>query len=137
AAVFLILTLFIADTAVGQDDRIASELKDAISKNPSTLGMVHAYLDAEKKWLEEIDHAISGLKGKLASEQWLALEESQKIWMAYRESELNAQGKIFGRMRGTMWQLTAASSRMELARSRASTTQLCPNVTGTMNDRLA
>jgi uncharacterized protein YecT (DUF1311 family) len=65
--------------------------------------------------------AYQKLKKVMSKEEWVALEASQKAWLAFRDKEFAAQVEIFNRMEGSMWRPVAENERMELVKSRALT----------------
>ncbi len=84
----------------------------------STRGMREAMNRAEAMWDKEMNRAYQQLMRTLPTAQQAALQQSQRNWIKFRDTERQAIGSIVLSQEGTMHHLTAAHMGVELVRQR-------------------
>lgn len=118
-ALFLFTTCGSLYAEPQKKDPIDIAMDKAKEQNPSTLGMVQAFTQADERWQKEIELLLAKLEAEMTPEQWKAVSASQKAWRAYRDKEFETQSAFYRAKKGTIWGPIAASKRMELNRDRA------------------
>jgi uncharacterized protein YecT (DUF1311 family) len=86
--------------------------------DPSTRGMREAINQAEAMWDKEMNRAYQQLMRTLPGAQKLALQQSQRNWLKFRDAERETIASIVLSQEGTMHQLTAADKSLTLVRQR-------------------
>jgi uncharacterized protein YecT (DUF1311 family) len=86
--------------------------------DPSTRGMRETLNQAEAMWDKEMNRAYQQLMRTLPSAQKLALQQSQRNWLKFRDAERNTIASIVLSQEGTMHQLTATDKSLSLVRQR-------------------
>jgi uncharacterized protein YecT (DUF1311 family) len=122
----LVLCLFVSINVFGQDkvekkypiDSLYQVCLDS-AKNQNTYGMIHCACEARDAWDKEIGKYIGLLGEKLSTEDNEQLKTNQKIWLTYRDSEVQISGKIYGKMDGMKWKAAAFDRQAEILRQRA------------------
>jgi len=98
------------------DELCAQEL----DLDPTTMGMVAAYRRSTAKWMREIDRLYQALlSSHVLPETATALRASRQAWLDGRRAHVEAAGALWGRPRGTIWQLSGASHVHGLTRNHA------------------
>jgi uncharacterized protein YecT (DUF1311 family) len=96
-AAAVVLLGFFCQVAPAQDrHEIDESYEKAIATNPSTAGMMAAIHEAQTQWEREIEKKLKDFEKRLKPEEWKLIELTQKKWIAYRDSEVDAINKIFG-----------------------------------------
>ncbi len=86
--------------------------------DPSTRGMRETLNQAEAMWDKEMNRVYQQLMRTLPPAQKLALQQSQRNWLKFRDAERNTIASIVLSQEGTMHQLTAADKSLVLVRQR-------------------
>ena len=110
-----------AEEMAEQQHPINKQLDACIDKDSSTAGTIVCYDQAEKRWDNELNTIYKALLSKLNREGKKSLEQSQKQWIKYRDAELKAIRDIYGTMDGTMWNVIAVASAVEIVEDRVLT----------------
>jgi len=122
-AVIMLSFLASADSRCADGERqkhpIDIALDKAMDKDPSTAGMVRAISDANAAWDKEMNIAYRALKKEMKPDEWTALVEAQKAWIAFRDAQTKALHAFYSHMEGTMWISVSASVEMNLTKDRA------------------
>jgi len=96
-----LLGLFVQVTSAQDRNSIDESYEKSIAANPSTAGMMAAIREAQTQWEKEIEKNLKDLEKKLKPEEWRSLERTQKNWLTYRDSEIEAINLIFGNSGGS------------------------------------
>lgn len=117
--ILLALSFTIATLHAQEKDPIEKAMEAAITKNPSTAGMVQAIDVALTQWDKKLNASYKGLEAKLPADEWKELVVAQRAWVAFRDAQIKAMDTTFARMEGTMWIPIRAEMAMDLTRQRA------------------
>jgi uncharacterized protein YecT (DUF1311 family) len=105
--------------AQSQRHPIETRLNACTKKDPSTAGQVACTDIALREWDQELNKTYRALLAKLPNKQAETLRQSQRSWIAMRDSELKFQDQLHERLEGTMWVPVMAHARVRLTRERA------------------
>lgn len=120
SALFLFIALLLAAPLHAQKkDPIDVAMEAAMTKNPSTAGMVQAIDAALTQWDKKLNASYKGLQTKLPAEEWKELVAAQRAWIVFRDAQLKAMDSTFARMEGTMWIPVRAEMAMNITKQRA------------------
>jgi len=89
------------------------------SQNATTMGMIDCTAKAQAAWDAELNKYYRLLQGTLKPDEMAKLKDAQIKWLAFRDAEFGTANLIYGDMQGTMWQVAAVSTQMQLVKTRA------------------
>jgi len=115
-----------------EKDPIDLEMDAAMEENGSTAGMVEAITKAQEKWEAKLNAKYKSLKQKMPPDEFAALQQAQRAWIAYRDKQIESYAITYGRMDGTMWIPAHAGAVMRLTKERA---QELENILGLLDER--
>lgn len=98
---------------------ISEEMDQCMEKDPSTSGQLECMEIAFDKWDEELNRVYTILMTNLDTESKEALQESQRRWIKFRDSELNFLGCYYENFSGTMYVPMQAYSELKITKERA------------------
>lgn len=109
---------FTADTA-----RVESEISAQLDKDFTTIGMIEASAEYEKKYDVLLNKYYKILYQSLTTEGKRALKTSQLTWIKFRDSEKDLISKINSQAYeeaggGTIWGVIASNSRAGITKKR-------------------
>ena len=93
-------------------------LKDCLQNAGSTTGMVACYDTANQNWDKELNAKYRKLMDGLDDEGKVALRDSQRAWVNFRDAQIKSISAIYDR-EGTLWRITAIAKIMEITREQA------------------
>jgi len=119
-SIIFILTL---NTVFGQSEseyHIDVELTECldIEKNYTTSGMTQCIIDTTTRWDERLNKSYQALVKTLSIEQKKILINTQKLWIAYRDKEIEFSHQLYNDIQGTMWIPISAETKLNLTRHR-------------------
>jgi len=100
-------------------DPIDLEMDAAMEQDGSTAGMVEAITAAQEKWEAKLNSAYKVLKQKMQPEEFAALQQAQRAWIAFRDQQIESYSITYGLMDGTMWTPIHAGAVMRITKERA------------------
>lgn len=103
------------------------------SENYTTIQMVECVNTAIDKWDTELNKAYKKLSDLLSPEQKEKLKLAQREWIIYRDKEIEFSNKLYADLKGTMWVIIAAQTKLDLIRKR--TTELENYITDTSTEK--
>jgi uncharacterized protein YecT (DUF1311 family) len=89
-----------------------------IDKNGSTAGMVECTEKAYGKWDAEMNRVYGALLKALPPKKAAVLEQSQRDWLTYRDSNQKLIDAVYAGLQGTMYVPMHAYARLRLVRER-------------------
>lgn len=98
---------------------IEIELEQAFEKESSTAGMVLAMATAQEKWNTVLDTNYQKLLKGLETEAAKALRESQSLWVAQRDKEVDFLIAFYSKMKGSMYRIIYADRMLTIVEERA------------------
>ena len=88
--------------------------------NQTTVGMRQCAYAAMNGWDTELNKNYQALLGKLSLEGQGALRDAQRAWLSFRDEQFAFNNEFYmSEMQGTMFQVIATSTNMELVKARA------------------
>jgi uncharacterized protein YecT (DUF1311 family) len=99
-------------------DPIDIAMNEAMERNGSTAGMCEAIAEAHEKWEARLNAVYGQLKKQMPPEEFAALQQAQRAWIAYRDLQIKSYEATYSRMDGTMWIPCSASAVMNLTKQR-------------------
>jgi uncharacterized protein YecT (DUF1311 family) len=117
-----LLTVLAATASFAGEEKphpIDAKVAAAEEKAKSTAETRQAYTDGLKLWDAELNRVYAELKKKLKKEAFEALQNSQKQWIAHRDTEIRFLGEFYAQFSGTMYQPMYAAAVMNVTRARA------------------
>ena len=99
-------------------DPIDIAMDAAMERNGSTAGMCEAIAEANEKWEARLNAVYAKLKKQMPPEEFAALHQAQRAWIAYRDLQIKSYEATYSRMDGTMWIPCSASAVMNLTKQR-------------------
>jgi uncharacterized protein YecT (DUF1311 family) len=99
-------------------DPIDIAMNAAMERNGSTAGMCEAIAEANEKWEARLNAVYAKLKKQMPPEEFAALQQAQRAWIAYRDLQIKSYEATYSRMDGTMWIPCSASAVMNLTKQR-------------------
>lgn len=93
-------------------------LEDCMEADPSTVGMVNCYEEAEKKWDEELNKTYKQLMAAADENTKPKLKAAQLAWIKLRDAEFEFIAYLYGQMPGTMFRTFSAGRRVTIIRNR-------------------
>ena len=84
-----LFTFSIQLRAQEEKDPIEIQMDAAMEENGSTAGMVDAITEAQAKWESKLNATYKSLKKKMSADEFAALQQAQRAWIAYRDSKSN------------------------------------------------
>jgi uncharacterized protein YecT (DUF1311 family) len=99
-------------------DPIDIAMDEAMERNGSTAGMCEAIAEANEKWEARLNAVYAKLKKRMPPEEFAALQQAQRAWIAYRDLQIKSYEATYSRMDGTMWIPCSASAVMNLTKQR-------------------
>ncbi|MDP2576038.1 lysozyme inhibitor LprI family protein [Vibrio penaeicida] len=118
--VLLISTLFFSCGVVAQDEHsIDVELNECLNNTSTTAGIGNCGSKANEQWDAELNYYYKSLRNELGTEEQIALRDSQRAWIKYRDLEIKNIQLMYGSKRGSMWGLVALSDITNLTKTRA------------------
>jgi uncharacterized protein YecT (DUF1311 family) len=115
----ILTSLSLALFAQEEKDPIDLEMDAAMEQDGSTAGMVEAITAAHEKWEAKLNSAYKVLKQKMPSEEFAALQQAQRAWIAFRDKQIESYSITYGLMDGTMWTPIHAGAIMRITKERA------------------
>jgi uncharacterized protein YecT (DUF1311 family) len=115
----ILTSLSLALFAQEEKDPIDLEMDAAMEQDGSTAGMVEAITAAHEKWEAKLNSAYKVLKQKMPSEEFAALQQAQRAWIAFRDKQIESYSITYGLMDGTMWTPIHAGAVMRITKERA------------------
>lgn len=115
----ILTSLSLALFAQEEKDPIDLEMDAAMEQDGSTAGMVEAITAAQEKWEAKLNSAYKVLKQKMPSEEFAALQQAQRAWIAFRDKQIESYSITYGLMDGTMWTPIHAGAVMRITKQRA------------------
>jgi uncharacterized protein YecT (DUF1311 family) len=115
----ILTSLSLALFAQEEKNPIDLEMDAAMEQDGSTAGMVEAITAAQEKWEAKLNSAYKVLKQKMPSEEFAALQQAQRAWIAFRDKQIESYGITYGLMDGTMWTPIHAGAIMRITKERA------------------
>lgn len=120
---FFLIVFLIATTSVFARVDIEKDIEkrqsDCTDMDSSTQGMTNCAEAAYKEWDRELNKAYKQLINLLPESKKLALKESQRAWLKYRDLEFKSLEGIYGELDGTMYIPMSVESRTRVVRERA------------------
>jgi uncharacterized protein YecT (DUF1311 family) len=113
-----IFSMFISLHGAEIKDPIDIAMDDAKERNGSTAGMCEAIAEAHEKWEARLNAVYAKLKMQMPPEEFTALQQAQRAWIAYRDLQIKSYEATYSRMDGTMWIPCSASAVMNLTKQR-------------------
>ena len=104
--------------AVENKDPIDQAMEAAMERNGSTAGMCEAIAEARQKWEARLNTVYGKLKKQMPPEEFAALQQAQRAWIAYRDLQIKSYEVTYSKMEGTMWIPCGASAVMNLTKQR-------------------
>lgn len=93
-------------------------LQKCVEADSSTAGMSNCTSDAYSLWGKELNATYANLLGRLSASK-IAVRNSQRQWIAFRDVEFKAIDAIYTNKDGTMYIPMRVGERLEIVRSRA------------------
>jgi uncharacterized protein YecT (DUF1311 family) len=115
----ILTSLSLALFAQEEKNPIDLEMDAAMEQDGSTAGMVEAITAAQEKWEAKLNSAYKVLKQKMPSEEFAALQQAQRAWIAFRDKQIESYSITYGLMDGTMWTPIHAGAVMRITKQRA------------------
>lgn len=115
-----------------EKDPIEIQMDTAMEENGSTAGMVDAITEAQAKWESKLNATYKSLKKKMSADEFAALQQAQRAWIAYRDLQIKSYEATYAKMDGTMWIPIHAGAVMHLTKQRA---QELRNILGLLDER--
>jgi uncharacterized protein YecT (DUF1311 family) len=115
----ILTSLSLALFAQEEKNPIDLEMDAAMEQDGSTAGMVEAITAAQEKWEAKLNSAYKVLKQKMPSEEFAALQQAQRAWIAFRDKQIESYSITYGLMDGTMWTPIHAGAIMRITKERA------------------
>jgi uncharacterized protein YecT (DUF1311 family) len=115
----ILTSLSLALFAQEEKNPIDLEMDAAMEQDGSTAGMVEAITAAQEKWEAKLNSAYKVLKQKMPSEEFAALQQAQRAWIAFRDKQIESYSITYGLMDGTMWTPIHAGAVMSITKERA------------------
>jgi len=94
-------------------------LAQAIQKDSSTAGVRDATNVARQKWDAQLNKSYQHLLNRLPADKRELLRTSQRNWIRFRDSEGAVISDVIGAQQGTLFQVVATDSWMQVTRTRA------------------
>jgi uncharacterized protein YecT (DUF1311 family) len=85
----------------------------------TTVGMIECTAKARDEWDKELNKYYKLLMGVLNAAEKTKLQQAQRKWIEYRDTEYAFSGEMYYNLEGTMWRIAAAGRQMELVKERA------------------
>jgi uncharacterized protein YecT (DUF1311 family) len=123
--IVLFFTLILGLDTYGQADTdehiIDKHLRECLdsTENQTTVGMIDCAIRAGVQWDKELNKNYNLLISKLSSDEKEKLKGAQKIWISYRDKEMEFARTMYINMQGTMWRIVLADRQTDLTRQRA------------------
>lgn len=123
--VFIVFSLICTTNSFAQiestEDPIDIRLKQCLDSgnNQSTFGMARCTFDAGKQWDQELNKYYGLLMSALSPEGKIKLKDSQRLWISYRDKEIEFAQTLYYNLEGTVWRIAFAERSMELTKQRA------------------
>ena len=127
-----LFTFSIQLRAQEEKDPIEIQMDAAMEENGSTAGMVDAITEAQAKWESKLNATYKSLKKKMSADEFAALQQAQRAWIAYRDLQIKSYEATYAKMDGTMWIPIHASAVMNLLKQRV---QELRNILGLLDER--
>ena len=121
AACFLLFPSVHADEEPRASDPIDAQLGEKLKADPSTTGQIHAFQAATQSWETEMTRLLDMLRKRLPSRQRDLLKNSQRDWLAFRDSEELLRISFNAGRHGTMVGLFAVEARAMFLHARVLT----------------
>ncbi|QHT69179.1 DUF1311 domain-containing protein [Rhodocytophaga rosea] len=104
---------------------IEKRFADCLEKEEgqTTMGMMECAGKARDEWDKELNKYYKLLMGVLSAAEKTKLQQAQRKWIEYRDTENAFSGEMYYNMEGTMWRITAVERQVELVKERALTLQ--------------
>jgi uncharacterized protein YecT (DUF1311 family) len=104
---------------------IEKRFADCLEKEEgqTTVGMMECAGKARDEWDKELNKYYKLLMGVLNVSEKAKLQQAQRKWIEYRDTEYAFSGEIYYNLEGTMWRITAVERQVELVKKRALTLQ--------------
>lgn len=93
-------------------------LSDCIAADPSTAGMTNCTIRAHALWESELNIKYVDLRNLLSTKQKLALRDSQRQWIIFRELEFKTIDAFYAALDGTMHIPMRAADRLDIVKNR-------------------
>jgi uncharacterized protein YecT (DUF1311 family) len=93
-------------------------LSDCIAANSTTAGMTNCTTRAHALWESELNIKYVDLRNLLSEKQKLALRDSQRQWIIFRDLEFKVIDAFYSTLDGTMYTPMRAADRLEIVKSR-------------------
>lgn len=118
---FPILLVGCASIAVagGKIDPIDAKTEGCTSEATSTMSMLECENQAYDAWDARLNQNYQRVRGHLDAEGKKALQASQRDWLKHRDGEFQWMQDAYRKMQGTIYQVSAASTRVRIVRDRA------------------
>jgi uncharacterized protein YecT (DUF1311 family) len=89
------------------------------AKEYSNQALMHCYQQAYDKWDHELNQIYHQLRLQLDTAGQSKLRQTQRRWLAYRDSEFDLVKHLYGHLDGSMWSLIIAITKMDMVKQRA------------------
>jgi uncharacterized protein YecT (DUF1311 family) len=119
--IFQLSILWCNCQAKEKEDKINTELSKCLDKteNQNTAGMCNCTYEALDKWDKRLNTIYKSLLSRLDSNAKGKLMEAQRIWVKFKEKEIDLIDATYGAADGTMWRIVRAEKVLEITRTRA------------------
>lgn len=120
-----IVLMMLAGILAAQDlpiiHQIDKQLNECINldENLSTHGTLACIEEAYLAWTIEMEKTLAMLTEVLNNEENLMLSKSQKLWLEWHATEMAFSYAMHTNMGGSMYQIFAADTRVQIVRQRA------------------
>lgn len=118
----VLLTLVSSSSVFAKDEvgkSIDTKLKSCSYNANNTLESVDCYTDAGKAWDKELSKQYSLLNKGQSEDFQISLKKSQKDWLAYKDSYINAMATFYKQQEGTIWNIIMSEAKIRVTRGRA------------------
>ncbi len=123
--VLCFLILLSSAPAFAQQHEIDVFLENCMEADPSTVGMVNCYGEAEKKWDGELNKTYKQLINAADENTKPKLKAAQLAWLKFRDAEFEFISYLYGQMPGTMFRTFSAGRRVTIIRNRVMELKSC------------
>jgi uncharacterized protein YecT (DUF1311 family) len=107
-----------SDTTENPIDKQFRQCLDS-SQNETTYGMTACTIRAEDAWDKELNKYYNLLVQTLSKDEKDKLQQSQKLWLAFRDSESTFSSTMYKNMNGTIWDMANVLSELHIIKHRA------------------
>jgi len=119
---FVLFLSILGLTSLGQETQpphpIDKKYQTCLDSNGSTIGMIECISSAKQEWDTELNKYYNLLMTKLSRSEQLALRETQRQWITYKEKETKFYLDVYTEKEGTMWNVVMARRSMDIIRLR-------------------